>query len=106
MRRISCRASYGPGLIGVQTGACIVRQAQEQTGPESIRPDTVSSKLAVTPAGLEVHNNVRWVNLIWGLKDNPQERACAQLEAGSQPDPTPSNLTEWREVAMTRRLSS
>ena len=48
----------------VQTGARIVRQAQEQTGPEYIRPGTVSSRLAVTPAALEVHNNVRWVSLI------------------------------------------
>jgi hypothetical protein len=40
--------------------------------PEYIRPGTVSSTLAVTPAAVEVHNNVRWVNLIWGLKSNPQ----------------------------------
>ena len=44
----------------VQTGACIVRQAQDWTGPEYIRPGTVSSTLAVTPAALEVHNTVRW----------------------------------------------
>jgi len=37
--RISCRACYGPGLIGYQTGTCIVRQGQEQTGPDYIRPD-------------------------------------------------------------------
>ena len=57
---------------GVQTGACIVKQAQEQTGPEYIRPGTGSSTLAVTPAAVEVHNNVRWVDLIWGLKSDPQ----------------------------------
>jgi hypothetical protein len=56
----------------VQTGACIVRQAQERTMPEYIRPGTVSSTLAVTPAAVEVHNNVRWVSLIWGLKSDPQ----------------------------------
>jgi hypothetical protein len=28
--------------------------------PEYIRPGTVSSTLAVTPAAVEVHNNVRW----------------------------------------------
>lgn len=58
--RTPCRASYGPGLIGYQSGAGIVRQAQEQTGPEYIRPGAVPSKLAVTPAAYEVHNNVRW----------------------------------------------
>ena len=46
--------------MGYQTGACIVRQVQDQTGPEYIRPCTVPSKLAVTPAALEVHNNLRW----------------------------------------------
>jgi hypothetical protein len=56
----------------VQTGACIVRQAQERTMPEYIRPGTVSSTLAVTPAAVEVHNNVRWVCLIWGSKSDPQ----------------------------------
>ena len=54
-------------------GACIVRQAQDWTGPEYIRPGTVPSRLAVTPAALEVHNNVRWVSLIWGSKSDPQE---------------------------------
>jgi hypothetical protein len=61
--RISCRASYGPGLIGYQTGARVVRQAQERTVPEYIRPGTASSMLAVTPAAVEVHNNVRWGKL-------------------------------------------
>ena len=28
--------------------------------PEYIRPGTVSSTLAVTPAAVEVHNTVRW----------------------------------------------
>ena len=28
--RISCLASYGPGLIGYQTRACVVRQTQFQ----------------------------------------------------------------------------
>ena len=55
-----CLAHYGPGLIGYQSGACIVRQAQEQTGPEYIRPRTITSKRAVTPAACEVHNIVRW----------------------------------------------
>jgi hypothetical protein len=55
-----CLAHYGPGLMGYQTGACIVRQAQDQTGPEYIRPCTVPSKPAVTPAASQVHNNVRW----------------------------------------------
>ena len=55
-----CLAHYGPGLIGYQTGACIVRQAQKQTGPEYIRPGAVSLRQAVTPAALKVHNNVRW----------------------------------------------
>ncbi len=55
-----CLAHYGPGLMGYQTGACIVRQAQEQAGPEYTRPGTASSKPAVTPAALKVHNNVRW----------------------------------------------
>jgi hypothetical protein len=50
-----CLAHYGPGLMGYQTGARIVRQAQEQLAPESIRPGTASSKLAVTPAAVEVH---------------------------------------------------
>ena len=66
-----CLAHYGLGLIGYQTGARIVRQAQEQTEPEYIRPCTVPSEPAVTPAALEVHN-VRWVSLIWGLVFDPQ----------------------------------
>jgi hypothetical protein len=67
-----CLAHYGPGLIRYQTGARIVRRAQEQAGPEYIRPGTASSKQAVTPAAIEVHNNVRWFILIWGWKHNPQ----------------------------------
>jgi hypothetical protein len=55
-----CLAHYGPELIEYQTGACIVRQAQEWTGPEYIHPCTVPSKPAVTPAASQVHNNVRW----------------------------------------------
>lgn len=47
--RISCRASYGPGLIGYQTGARIVRQALEQSVPEYIGPSTGSSTLAGRP---------------------------------------------------------
>jgi hypothetical protein len=70
--RISHLASYGAWADRVQTGACIVRQSQERTMPEYIRPGTVSSTLAVTPAAVEVHNNVRWVSLIWGLKSDLQ----------------------------------
>jgi hypothetical protein len=40
--------------------------------PEYIRPGTISSTLAVTPAAAEVHNNVRWVSLIWGSLFDPQ----------------------------------
>jgi hypothetical protein len=58
--RISCHASYGPGLIRYQSGARVVRRAQERTAPEYIRPGTVSTTLAVTLAAVEVHNNVRW----------------------------------------------
>ena len=67
----------------VQTGACIVRQAQERTMPEYIRPGTVSSTLAVTPAAVEVHNNVRWVCLIWGLIYNSQVGLSGHLAAAS-----------------------
>jgi hypothetical protein len=55
-----CLAHYGPGLMGYQAGAYIVRQAQEQTGPEYIRPDTASSELAVTPAASQSTYHVRW----------------------------------------------
>ncbi len=55
-----CLAHYGPGLIGYQTGARIVRQAQEQTEPEYIRSCTVSSKLAVTPVASKSTYDVRW----------------------------------------------
>jgi hypothetical protein len=54
--------------MGYQTGACIVRQAQEWTGPEYIRPRTVPSKPAVTPAACEIHNNVRWGNADMGTE--------------------------------------
>ena len=50
-----CLAHYGPGLIGVQTGARIVRQAQEQAGPEYILPGIASLEPALTPAALNVH---------------------------------------------------
>jgi hypothetical protein len=40
-----CLAHYGPGLMGYQTGARIVRQAQEQAMSDYIRPDTAISKL-------------------------------------------------------------
>lgn len=41
-------------------GARIVRRAQDQTLPEYIRPGTISSERAVTPAASEVHRYVRW----------------------------------------------
>jgi hypothetical protein len=53
---------------GYQSGACIVRQAQDRTGPEYIRPYTVPSRQPVTPAALEVHNNVRWCKPHMGMK--------------------------------------
>jgi hypothetical protein len=53
-------AHYGPGLNGYQSGARIVRQAQEQTEPEYIRPGTASSKQAVTPAASRSTYDVRW----------------------------------------------
>jgi hypothetical protein len=46
--------------MGYQTGARVVRRAQDKAGSEYIRPDTTTSKLAVTSAAVEVHNNVRW----------------------------------------------
>ena len=55
-------AHDGPGLMGYQTGACIVRQARDQAGPESIRPGTASSTLEVTPAASESTYDVRWGN--------------------------------------------
>jgi hypothetical protein len=51
--------------------------------PEYIRPGTVSSTLAVTPAAVEVHNNVRWVCLIWGLRYNSQVGLGGHLAAAS-----------------------
>lgn len=65
-------AHCGPGLIGVQTGARIVRQTQEQAGPEYIRPGAASSRQAVTPAASKSATMSAGVNLIWGLKYNPQ----------------------------------
>jgi hypothetical protein len=62
-----CLAHYRPGLIGYQTGARIVRRAQDQTGPEYIRPCTVPSTLAVTPAASKSTTMSAGVNLIWGL---------------------------------------
>jgi hypothetical protein len=41
--------------MGYQTGARIVRQTQEQTEPEYIRPGTASLEPGVTPATLNVH---------------------------------------------------
>jgi hypothetical protein len=70
--RISRRTCYGPGLIGYQTGACIVRQTQDQTGPEYIRPGTVTSKLGDDARRSEVHMMSAGVSLIWGLKLDPQ----------------------------------
>jgi hypothetical protein len=55
--------------MGYQTGARIVRQAQEQAESDYIRPDKASSRLAVTPAALEVHNNVRWGKPDMGTMD-------------------------------------
>jgi len=55
-----CLAHYGPGLIGYQSGARIVRQAQEQAGPDYICPGSAASRHAVTPAAPEIHNIVRW----------------------------------------------
>jgi len=46
--------------MGYQSGARIVRQAQDQAGRKYIRPGTASSTLAATHAALEVHNIVRW----------------------------------------------
>jgi hypothetical protein len=39
-----CLAHDGPGLMEYQSGARIVRRAQEQAAPEYIRPDTAASK--------------------------------------------------------------
>jgi hypothetical protein len=58
-----CLAHYGPGLIGYQTGACIVRQARDQTGPEYIRPHTVTSKRTVMPVASQSKYDVRWGEL-------------------------------------------
>ena len=46
--------------MGYQTSARTVRQAQKQAGPEYIRPDTASSKQAVTPAASKSTYDVRW----------------------------------------------
>ena len=63
-----CLAHYGPGLMGYQTGARIVRQAQAQTEPDYIRPGTASSKRAVTPAASKSTYDVRWGNLDMGIE--------------------------------------
>jgi hypothetical protein len=63
-----CLAHYGPGLNDYQTGACIVRQAQEQTEPEYIRPGTASSKSPVTPAASNSTYDVRWSKPDMGTK--------------------------------------
>jgi hypothetical protein len=63
-----CLAHCGPGLMGYQTGARIVRQAQEQTEPEYIRPGTASSKQAVTSSASKSTYDVRWGNLDMGIE--------------------------------------
>jgi hypothetical protein len=76
-----CLAHYRPGLIGYQTGARIVRQAQEQTEPEYIRPCTVSSKLAVTPVASKSTYDVRW-----GKPDMGIEIQFARVTEAGQPE--------------------
>jgi hypothetical protein len=61
-------AHYGPGLKGYQSGARIVRQAQEHAGPEYIHPHTASSRLAVTPAASTSTYDVRWGNPDMGIE--------------------------------------
>jgi len=63
-----CLAHYGPGLTGYQTGACIVRQAQEQAVQEYIRAGTASSKRAVKPSASKSTYDVRWGNLDMGIE--------------------------------------
>jgi hypothetical protein len=50
-----CLSHYGPRLIVYETGACIVRQTQEWTGPEYIRlrgpRGRANHPLAFPPAG-------------------------------------------------------
>jgi hypothetical protein len=56
--------------------------------PEYIRPGTVSSTLAVTPAAVEVHNNVRW-----GKSDMGVEKQSARArQPKSDPDFGPNGL--------------
>ena len=76
-----CLAHYRPGLIGYQTGARIVRQAQEQTEPEYIRSCTVSSKLAVTPVASKSTYDVRW-----GKPDMGIEIQFARVTEAGQPE--------------------
>ncbi len=71
-----CLAHYGPGLMGYQTGACIVRQAQEQAEPDYIRPGKASSKRAVTPAAREVHIRCP-LGVRWGKPDMGSETQFA-----------------------------
>lgn len=69
-----CLAHYGPGLIGYQTGACIVRQAQERTGSEY----TVLTGLIEAGGDvrrLKVHHSVRW--------DKPHMRIEIQSARGT-----------------------
>jgi hypothetical protein len=75
-----CLAHYGPRLMGYQTDACIVRQAQEQIMPEYIRPDTASSTLAVTPAASKSTYDVRW-----GKPDMGIEIQFAGVREAEQP---------------------
>ena len=75
-----CLAHCGPGLLGYQTGARVVRQAQEQAGPEYIRPDTASSKRAVTPSASKSTYDVRWGNLDMGI-----EIQFARIREAGQP---------------------
>jgi hypothetical protein len=65
----------------VQTGTCIVRQAPDQTGPEYIRPHTVTSKLAVTPVASKSTYDVRW-----GEPDMGIEIEFARTTEAGQPE--------------------
>jgi hypothetical protein len=70
--------------------ACIVRQAQEQTGPEPIRPDTLPLKLAVTHAASQVHNNV-----CRGKPDMGWKLACAKAFISVEPE-QPAACLRWQ----------
>ena len=54
------RASYGPGLKGYQSGACIVRQARGIAMLEYIRPSTASSQSGGDARRLRSPHDVRW----------------------------------------------